>query len=138
MPFSKSSQYAVLAMTYLAGQGFDRLLSIQEISEMVQVPTPFLRKIITLLSRAKLVQARRGPNGGVMLNRPSDEITVRAIVEAVDGPYNSRQCVLGLPECNNDNPCPLHEPWQQLKTQLFRQLHDLTLASLVQTRRRYS
>ena len=137
-PFSKTSQYAILVMDHIARQERQRLLSIQEISESVQVPAPFLRKIITLLTRAKLVRARRGPNGGVMLNRPAGEITVSEIVEAVEGPFDSQQCVLGWPECSSRNPCPLHEPWQQVKVQLIREMHAATLAKLSQSRRQPS
>jgi Rrf2 family protein len=79
------------------------------------VPTPFLGKIISLLSRANLIAARRGPNGGTMLSRSSSEVTVGDIVEAIDGSFSNRRCILGLPECSDQHACPLHENWKKLE-----------------------
>jgi Rrf2 family iron-sulfur cluster assembly transcriptional regulator len=132
--FSKACQYAILAMTYLAEQTAGQLVPIREIGVTANVPTPFLGKIISTLSRSGLILARRGPNGGVMLNRAPAEVTVEDIVVAIDGPFSNRRCVLGLPQCNGDNPCPLHEGWVKIQEQLQRQLNHLTLADLSKNR----
>ena len=135
MLFSRAAQTAILAMTYLADQEPGQLVAIREISEGADVPAPFLGKIISLLSRANLIAARRGPNGGAMLNRSFSEITVGDIVEAIDGAFNSRRCILGLPECSDQHPCPLHENWKKLELQLNEKLHSLTLADLSRLRK---
>lgn len=117
-------------MTYLARQEFNRPCSIQGISREADVPTPFLSKIITLLAHSRLVEARRGPRGGAMLARPAHEITVGDILEAIDGPLDERRCVLGLPQCSDRNPCPLHVQWKELEARMRRELHTLTLVDL--------
>ena len=66
---SKQSQYAILAMAYLAGQPPQRLVPIREIGASVDVPRPFLSKILARLSKGGLVKGRRGPHGGVKLSR---------------------------------------------------------------------
>jgi Rrf2 family protein len=136
MLFSRAAQTAILAMTYLAAQEPGRLIAIREISEGADVPTPFLGKLISLLSRANLITARRGPNGGAMLNRRPSGVTVGDIVEAIDGPISSRRCILGLPECSDRHPCPLHKNWKKLELQLNEKLHELTLAELDRVRKR--
>lgn len=132
MLFSKACQHAIRAMTYLARQELSRPCSIQVISQEAEVPTPFLSKIITLLGRSRLVEARRGPHGGAMLARSASDITVGDILEAIDGPLDERRCVLGLPDCSDQNPCPLHTRWKRLEAQMRQELHALTLLDLVQ------
>lgn len=132
MLFSKACQYAIRAMTYLAKQECGRACSIPEISRETGTPTPFLSKIISTLSRNRLIQARRGPHGGAMLGCPPDQITVGDILEAIDGPLDKSRCVLGLPECSDQNPCPLHARWKGLEARMRQELHTLTLLDLVQ------
>lgn len=132
MLFSKACQYAIRAMTYLAKQESGRVCSIQEISRETRTPTPFLSKIISTLSRNRLIRARRGPHGGAMLACPPDQITVGDILEAIDGPLDMQRCVLGLPECSDQNPCPLHGQWKGLEARMRRELHTLNLLDLVQ------
>ena len=136
MLFSKACQYAILAMIYLAARPPGERISIREISEGTDVPAPFLGKIISSLARSDLVVARRGPNGGAMLNRTPAQVTVGDIVAAMDGPLDARRCILGLPECSDLNPCALHSRWKVLEAQLGRDLHNLTLDELLRTRRR--
>jgi Rrf2 family protein len=131
MLFSKACQYAIRAMTYLAGQELTRLCSIQEISREVEVPTPFLSKIVSTLSRGQLLEARRGPRGGAMLARPPKDITVGDILEAIDGPLDKSRCVLGLPQCNDQKPCPLHSQWKNMEAHMRQELHTLTLLDLL-------
>lgn len=136
MLFSKACQYAILAMIHLAAQGTGKRLSIREIGEGAQVPTPFLGKIVSTLVRANLISARRGPNGGAILSRSPDEVTVGDIVEAVDGPLDGQRCILGMPACSDLYPCPLHTSWKQIEERLNKDLHGLTLSELTQSRRR--
>ena len=134
MLFSKTCQNAILAMAYLAKQTPGELFSIREISKATKIPAPFLGKIITALSRADLISGRRGPNGGVTLNREPGSIAVKNIVEAIEGPFSGQHCLLGLPTCSNEHPCPLHRTWVSLREQLDNELHDLTLADISSVR----
>lgn len=131
MLFSKACQYAIRAMTYLAKQEFHRHCSIQEISQAAAVPKPFLSKVISALSHNQLIEARPGPRGGAMLARPPAEITIEDILEAIDGPLDKSRCVLGLPDCTDRNPCPLHTQWKSLEARMRQELHTLTLVDLV-------
>jgi Rrf2 family protein len=134
MIFSKPCQYAILAMTYLGGQERGSLRSIREISEQIEVPLPFLSKVISTLSRKGLVTSRRGPKGGVTLGRPASRLTVGDIVEAIDGPLESGRCILGFAECCGKAPCPLHDTWNEARGKLEQALHRKTLLDLTRKR----
>jgi len=135
MIFSAPVQYAIRAMTFLGEQEAGKLSSIREISRAAGIPMPYLAKIINRLARRRLVTAKRGPAGGVMLGRPASRITIEEIVEAMGGLPGARECILGIAECGDDVPCPLHESWKSVRQTLIRKMHEETVRDLVRARR---
>jgi Rrf2 family protein len=135
MIFSTPVQYAIRAMTYLGEQEVGKLCSIREISRAAGVPMPYLAKIINRLSRRRLVMARRGPSGGIMLGRPASGITIQEIVDALGGDLAAKRCILGISECGDDVPCPLHESWKSVRETLTRKMREETVKDLVTAHR---
>lgn len=135
MIFSTPVQYAIRAMTYLGEQEAGKLSSIREISRAAGIPMPYLAKIINRLSRRRLVVAKRGPTGGVMLGRPASRITIEEIVDAMGGDLAAKRCILGISECGDDVPCPLHESWKSVRKTLTRKMHEETVKDLVRAHR---
>ncbi|MBP1599543.1 MAG: transcriptional regulator, BadM/Rrf2 family [Acidobacteria bacterium] len=135
MIFSTPVQYAIRAMTFLGEQEVGKLSSIREISRAASIPMPYLAKIINRLSRRRLVTAKRGPAGGVMLGRAASEITLQEIVEALGGNLAAKRCILGISECGDDVPCPLHESWKSVRETLTSKLREETVRDLVAAHR---
>ncbi|HKZ53319.1 MAG TPA: Rrf2 family transcriptional regulator [Candidatus Acidoferrales bacterium] len=134
--FSRSAEYAVRAMVFLANQPPGRLTGAREVSEAEQIPGAFLWKILQNLTRRKLIRSFKGVHGGYELARPAVEITLEDIVEATDGQEVVTGCVLGLAECSEENPCPLHNSWKEVKTKLTEMLEQTTLADLAEVARK--
>jgi len=130
MFFSRSVEYAVRALTRLARQPSGTLLGAREISEAEGVPMPFLWKVLQVLARRKLVRSFKGARGGYELARPARQITLLFVVTAIDGDRLVRNCLLGLPQCNEEQPCPLHETWKRIRAEMTRMLEQTTLADL--------
>jgi len=130
MVLSKPCQYAIQAMLFLSEQESGRLYPVREISKHARVPLPYLSKILGRLARHGLVEARRGPHGGVMLNRRPAKVTLGEIVTALDGAPVEGACYLGLAECSDRQPCPVHESWQRVRRQLDGTLNRKTLVDL--------
>jgi Rrf2 family iron-sulfur cluster assembly transcriptional regulator len=86
MRLSRRARYALCGVFDLAYNGHGTPIRVQEVGQRQGVPHRFLEQIFRDLRRAGLVEGKRGPGGGFVLARPSDEITLRAVVEAVDGP----------------------------------------------------
>lgn len=103
--FSQTAQYALRAMTFLAGL-HDEAANSERISNQMQIPKPYLSKLLSDLVRAKLVRARRGPNGGFVLSRAATEISILDVLSAVDPIERITQCPLGNPR--HKSLCPLH------------------------------
>jgi Rrf2 family iron-sulfur cluster assembly transcriptional regulator len=123
-------EYAIRAMTLLATQDPGHLTGAREISEAEKIPVPFLWKILRVLTRRKLVRSFKGIRGGYELARPAESISLNDIFLATDGKDFRDVCVLGLPECDNQYPCPLHEQWEQIRGNMTEMLDHTSLADL--------
>lgn len=99
-------------------------------STKLGIPYPFLAKIMQTLIQHGLVESTRGPNGGVRLARPAAQITLREIVLALDGAAIFEACVLGLPGCGVEQPCPLHDQWAPARDRVRAMFEETTLADL--------
>jgi Rrf2 family protein len=108
--FSKSCQYAIRAVIYLARHHQDGHASgVKEIAGELNAPQQFLAKVLQQLVRHDLVGSTKGPNGGFWLEEKHLSNPVYKIIECVDGPSVLSSCILGLPNCSNMNPCPFHD-----------------------------
>ncbi|MBC8479601.1 MAG: Rrf2 family transcriptional regulator [FCB group bacterium] len=116
MIYSKSSEYAIQAMIYLAEHHEQEKIMVSKIAEEYGIPVHFLAKLVQTLVKHHLVKSFRGRSGGLKLNKPARDIRVIDIVYAIDGPPPEKEmCVIGLDECNDTVPCPLHNNWKIIK-----------------------
>lgn len=103
---SQTAEYALRAVVYLAEQG-DIPRTNAEIAAGTEVPVGYLAKVMQSLSRAKVVNAQRGPNGGFTLKNSADTLTMLVVVNAVDPIRRFPECPLKLAH-HGKNLCPLH------------------------------
>jgi Rrf2 family transcriptional regulator, iron-sulfur cluster assembly transcription factor len=135
MLLSRSAEYAIRAMTFLAGLPPGRLAGAKEIAEAEKIPMPFLWKILQNLARRKLIRSFKGVRGGYELAHPPESLTLSMILDATDSADRVSACVLGLPSCSDANACPLHETWKELRGNMTAMLHKNTLADLARVAR---
>jgi len=102
---SESTALGLHTMTLLA-ESPDAMVSNQEIALSLDVSAHHLAKVHQKLVKAGLLKAVRGPNGGFKLGRAAYTIVVMEVVEAIDGPFHTDQCLLGRPVCQRVG-CPL-------------------------------
>jgi Rrf2 family protein len=126
--FKTETKYALRAAAALAQS--PEPLSISEIAARTQAPAPMLAKVLHRLSQHRVVVGRPGPGGGYWLARPAGEIRLSALVEITEGPDFGLECLFGLPECSDENPCPLHRVWAELRGSLFAMIENHSLADL--------
>lgn len=103
---SQTAEYALRAAVYLADQQGAPRTTLQ-IAEVTQVPAGYLAKVMQSLSRAGLVRSQRGLGGGFTLAVKPDELSVLAIINAVDPIRRFPECPLGIPS-HGRRLCPLH------------------------------
>ena len=138
MILSQACQYGLRAVLFLALDNSEPVLS-KEIAAKLQIPPHFLAKILQDLSRRGLLLSFKGRGGGFRLARPADQIRLQDIVLAIEGEGFGKKCVLGLAECNEEIPCPVHSQWAPIKQEIWRMLGEKSIQQLVrdaaQTRR---
>lgn len=131
MLLSKSCVYGLRASLYLASNQKDEYTSIREMSEKLDISFHFLTKILQQLTGEGLMESYKGPNGGIRLTKKGSKISLFEIVEAIDGKDLFSECLLGLPGCGNEKPCPLHDKWMESRSSIRRMLEDTNLEELV-------
>lgn len=130
MLLSKACEYGLRASLYLASLDEAGYVSIRAISDELDISFPFLTKIFQQLNEAGLLKSHRGPSGGVAFTRPTSAITLYEIVVAIDGEDLFEECVLGLPGCGDDTPCPIHDHWAEQRARLETMFRQNTLADM--------
>lgn len=135
MLFSKGCTYAIRAALLVAvketreGRKF---IPIRELAEELELSFHFLTKILQMLTEAEIMESFRGPNGGIGLARSANSISLIQIISAVDGDSLFSECALGLPDCGEAIPCPLHQSWSKRREELKRMFEKTTLGTLAQ------
>lgn len=130
MILSRGCIYAMRACIYLASQEEGVYLSINRISDKLDIPHHFLTKTLQKLTEFDFLESQKGPKGGIKLKKPAESIHLIDIVETVDGPDIFTECILGLPGCGNQKPCPIHDEWADVRTRLKKMLQKNTLADM--------
>jgi len=126
--FSKTCEYAIRAVLFVAQKSSDgRKVGIKEIAKGIDSPEHFIAKILQDLSRNGLVQSQKGPTGGFYLDKPALNNTLADIVRKVDGDKIFSGCGLGLKQCSETKPCPLHETFKKIRKEIFEMLQKAKL-----------
>lgn len=132
MIYTDSGKYAIRALTCMAGEeDRQKPVSAADVAEAENIPPFYLAKVLQDLARADLLNSVRGRGGGFLLKRPAKNIKVLQILEAVENIKRiTTECVLGLDQCNDSVPCPMHETWKHFRENFLQQITELTLEDL--------
>ena len=130
MKLSRETDYGLQGLIYLARRRQDRLVGLEDIAKAQHLPRSFLAKTFQKFARHGLVRSSRGVDGGFVLARHPATVTLREIVEAVEGPDLFDRCVFWSDRCGDQNPCPLHARWALLKEQSAKLFEKTTLEEL--------
>lgn len=133
---SNSCRYGIRAVIYLAGQPANSgMTGIKKISTDLDLPTPFLAKILQQLAKQKILNSSKGPHGGFSLLRDPRKITLLDIVNAIDGQDVFTNCIMHNGSCDRVNKtgklCPLHEDYENTRKELIKLFNDKTIYELV-------
>ena len=119
MLLSKSCEYAIRAAIYIASKNKKgEKAGITDISKAIGSPMHFTAKILQALSRKKVLVSIKGPNGGFYIEDDRNLYLID-IVRAVDGNELFSACAMGLKNCSDTAPCPMHEQIKPIRTQLL-------------------
>lgn len=126
---SCSAEYALLAIARLAAAG-PAPQSAKRLADATRVPLPYLGKIMVKLGRAGIVRAHRGPNGGYVLARPSDSVTILDVLRAADALPAIANCPL-TSGCDGHGDWPVHRRLHEVLVAMESTFAAMTIAALV-------
>lgn len=129
MIFSKACEYGIRASIYVALQSLEgQRANLKDISAEIESPEAFTAKILQLLVKGGIITSVKGAMGGFEVDRKKmNRIRLQDIVVAIDGKFNDKICVLGLKECSHQHPCPVHDKYKHIKSDLISMLQNTSL-----------
>ena len=137
MKISTKGEYGIRAMLYIGMHADQGPVTSHSIAKHQGIPEPYLRQILALLSKDRLIQSNRGPQGGHVLGRPASQISLRDILVTLEGQTTGIDQILSLP-CTIDvgtEFCAIREVFLAVKKEVERILSQMTLEELVNRQR---
>lgn len=129
--FSASCHYGIQAMMCIAKESSSgENIELSKIAGEYDIPKHFLSKILQQLVKGKLLSSMKGPSGGYKLTRHPDEITLIEIVEIIDGLDVFYECGIGFKTCDDEDPCPFHDDYKQVRNKVKDLFETKTLGEL--------
>lgn len=129
--FSKSCEYAIRAIIFICSKKVtEGVVKIQEIAEAIDAPVSYTSKILQELSRLHIIGSMKGPHGGFYIDESHGKIKLIEIVKAIDGDKIFAGCGLGIKQCSEKNPCPLHNEFKSIRNDIKRMLESTTIDQL--------
>lgn len=130
--FSKACEYGIRASIYIAGQSHkDQRVSLKDIAKQIGSPEAFTAKILQQLSKNNIISSIKGPHGGFEIEKKQlGKVRLSHIVLAIDGDSLYKGCGLGLKECSEKSPCPVHNQFKQIRQSIVHMLESTNLQEL--------
>ena len=116
------------ALVHLARS--NQVCDAREISRVQQAPYHFIAKVLQELKAKGFVKSVRGVGGGFQLAGAPETVRLMDIVCALDGDQLFRDCAYGFMGCTENEPCPVHDGWKEIRNQIENYLRNHTLADL--------
>jgi Rrf2 family protein len=129
--WSKTTEYAIRSLVQVAVSNSEgRRPGFREIAESIDAPVQFTAKILQILSRASLVKSVRGRGGGFFFDTSADELKLSEVIRVLEGDKYFTGCMVGLPRCDADHPCPLHGEFSRIRADLVKVAEQETIQDL--------
>jgi len=129
--FSNSTKYAIRAIEYLLNYQGDDKLSVVNLATELDIPQPFLSKIMQQLSKGDVISSTKGRGGGFYLSAENMKRPLIDIVICIEGYNVFEKCILGLKECSDRNPCLLHKYYKVFKKSLEKPVSQDSIEELL-------
>jgi Rrf2 family protein len=133
MILSRTSQYAVQAMIYIATKPRGEPVLNRDIAAYLNVPPAYLAKIMQSLCKGNMLYSYRGRLGGFCLREDMEKTDLMQILTMTEGIGFTQDCLLGLKVCSDATACPMHTKWKPIKEKILHLLQEQTLEKLAKS-----
>jgi Rrf2 family transcriptional regulator, iron-sulfur cluster assembly transcription factor len=130
MQLTRAADYAVRVMIQLALSQSEKRVLLPDLAAATEAPESFLSKILQALSRAGLIDSKRGHSGGFQISNRGRRASMREVIEAIDGPIMLNVCLVSGKSCPRKAKCPAHPVWERAQTAMLDVLSRASIASM--------
>ncbi|WP_297428574.1 Rrf2 family transcriptional regulator [Clostridium sp.] len=132
MNINQESDYAFRIVLMLCKEGLDNKLDAKSLSEKGNIPLRFLLKLTRKLTRAGIVKSYRGVNGGYAITRDPKNISLKDVVEAIQGPIIVTRCIYDKQACsaNKSDHCSIHRALGNIQSTMVQELEKVNFDEL--------
>jgi len=129
MNFSKTTSYALSVLSFLADHESENF-SAKKLNEVLEIPWPYLRQLLTKLSKSGFICSTQGRNGGFQLAKAPDQIILADIIDSTEGLNVLGTCIMGFKKCAFNHSCAMHEVWEETRANILNILNTTSLDQL--------
>ena len=129
------TDYAMRMLVSLALIEGNSPVTAVDLTEGQNIPVDFAYKILQKLRRANIIKSFKGVNGGFSLAKKPCDLSLLDVVDAVQGRIIIRPCLLDDDNCVTAKPCPVSYKLQKLQKTLDNEMHNITLANIIQVKK---
>lgn len=130
--FSKACEYAIRSLIFISVSSLKgERVGFKEIAKEIDAPEAFTAKILQKLSKSGIIDSVKGSGGGFEISELNlDKVKLQEVVYLIDGDKIYQGCGLGLKECSESHPCPVHFKFKEIRNGLLKMLESTTLREL--------
>lgn len=127
---TRNTDYAVRALCYIA-KAKNKIVSVPELVKALKMPQPFLRKILQVLNKRKILKSHRGAGGGFSLAARPEKIFLTDIIKIFQGKLQLNECLFRKNRCPNIKGCNLRKRIQEIEHRVVKDIGNINLAILL-------
>jgi len=128
---SKGTEYAIRALVYIQLKKWEQKRpGVGEIAREIEAPEAYSGKILQTLTKHKLLNSMKGRGGGFFFSDNQSDLSLYDVIFVMEGDSSFRNCGFGLKDCNDDNPCPLHNQYITVRDRFYDIVQKETIHSL--------
>jgi FeS assembly SUF system regulator len=127
---TRQTDYGILLLSRMAGAPPGTIHTVRDLAGGSGISMPMASKILKPLAREGILDSHRGIKGGYSLARPAEEITVREIIEVLEGPLRITTCVSNPGSCEQEETCTARGNWERINRTVRDALDRIPLSEM--------
>lgn len=126
----RHTDYAIRSLCFIAKSKKD-IVCVSDLVRILKIPRPFLRKILQVLNKKRILKSHKGLRGGFSLEKSADKIFLLDLIKIFQGPFTLNECFFKKLPCPNKGSCILRKKIGRIERYVTNQLQTITIASLL-------
>jgi Rrf2 family transcriptional regulator, iron-sulfur cluster assembly transcription factor len=127
---TKKAEYAIIILAELSSHPKGTTITSKEIASRRSIPANLVIQLLSLLREAGWTSGMRGPSGGIRLVGDPAAISLRQVIETIDGPIGITRCLFSESPCNDQTECKLRGVWSKAQQNMLTVLEEVSIKDL--------